>query len=132
LKNTQLDSGKSSIQDLVTLYEGLYLGGMIDPSGRDYLLALMDEATSGKDSRMGILRKTNPMSLESYLRRGSTQDTVVAIGDSALISVPVVDGEDSYIVVMLGLYDDDMPTTDLDLVAAVEEMAQVFWSFSRK
>jgi hypothetical protein len=54
------------------------------------------------------------------------------MGDSALVSVPVVDGEDTYVVVMYGLYSDYAPTTDQSLMMAIEEMAQVFWSFTKK
>jgi hypothetical protein len=132
LKNTNLDSGKSSVNDMVTLYKGLYSGTFVNRAARDYIMDLMGEATVGKESRLGVLQKTNPLSLEFYNRRGSTQDLVVAIGDSALVSVPAVDGDDKYIVVMLGHFSADSPTTDQELTNAIEEMAQVFWSYTRK
>ncbi len=132
LKSTKLDSGKSSITDLVTLYEALYAGDLINQEARNYILDLMKEGISGKNTRLGVLQKTNPLSLNFYNRRGSTLDSVVAIGDSALVSVPVVDGEDSYIVVMFGYFSDDLPTTDQELISAIEEMAQIFWSFTKK
>jgi hypothetical protein len=132
LKNTHLDSGKSSVNDLVFLYQGLYSGSLINPTAREYILNLMEEGTSNKYTRLGVLQKTNPASLGFYNRRGSTQDSVVAIGDSALVSVPVVDGEDAYILVILGDFSHDLPTTDQELIRAIEEMSQVFWSYARK
>ncbi len=132
VKNANLDLRKLSAQDMVTLYEGLYSGRWVDPTAREYILELMEESASNKDTRLGILRKSNPSSLHFYNHRGSTLDTIVAMGDSAIVSVPVVDGEDTYIVVMYGFFDDYAPTTDQGLVLAIEEMAQVFWSFARK
>jgi hypothetical protein len=132
VKNANLDLRKLSAQDMVTLYEGLYSGRWVDPYAREYILELMEESASNKDTRLGILRKSNPSSLHFYNHRGSTLDTIVAMGDSAIVSVPVVDGEDTYIVVMYGFFDDYAPTTDQDLILAIEEMAQVFWSFARK
>jgi hypothetical protein len=132
LRETNLDSGKLSIQDMVAVYEGLYSGGLVDASAREYILSLMEESASNNSTRLGILQKTNPSSLKFYNRRGSTVDTIIAIGDGALVSVPVVDGEDTYIVVMSGYFSEDKPTTDQELIKAIEEMAQVFWSFTRK
>ena len=132
LRKTNLDSGKLSIQDMVAVYEGLYSSGLVDVFAREYILSLMEESASNNSTRLGILQKTNPSSLEFYNRRGSTLDTIIAIGDGALISVPVVDGEDTYIVVMSGYFSEDKPTTDQELIKAIEEMAQVFWSFTRK
>jgi hypothetical protein len=132
LKNANLDLRKLSAQDMVILYEGLYSGRLVDSYAREYILGLMDENTSNKETRLGILRKTNPSSLQFYNHRGSTLDTIIAMGESALVSVPVVDGEDTYIVVMSGFYSDYSPTTDQDLMLAIEEMAQGFWSFVRK
>jgi len=132
LRKTNLDSGKLSIQDMVAVYEGLYSGGLVDGFAREYILSLMEESASNNNTRLGILQKTNPSSLEFYNRRGSTVDTIIAIGDGALVSVPVVDGEDTYIVVMSGYFSEDNPTTDQELIKAIEEMAQIFWSFTRK
>jgi len=132
LKDARLDSRKLSVDDLVALYEGLYSGGLINQEARNYILTLMAEGASGATTRLGVLQKTNPLSLRFYNRRGSTLDTVVAIGDSALVSVPVVDGEDTYIVVMFGYYRDDMPTTDQGLISAIEGMAQIFWAYTKK
>jgi hypothetical protein len=132
LKNTNLVSGKSSVADLVTLYEALYAGDLINQDARKDILDLMKEGASDKSTRLGVLQETNPLSLKFYNRRGSVLDTVVAIGDSALVSVPVVDGEDSYIVVMFGYYNDDSPTTDQELIGAIEEMARIFWSFTKQ
>jgi hypothetical protein len=132
LKNTNLDLRKLSAQDMVILYEGLYSGRLVDPFAREYILSLMEDAASNKDTRLGILQKSNPSSLDFYNHRGSTLDTIIAMGDSALVSVPVVDGEDTYVVVMYGFYSDYAPTTDQDLMMAIEEMAQVFWSFTKK
>ncbi len=132
LRKTNLDSGKLSIQDMVAVYEGLYSGGLVDVFAREYILSLMEESASNNSTRLGILQKTNQSSLKFYNRRGSTVDTIIAIGDGALVSVPVVDGEDTYIVVMSGYFSEDKPTTDQELIKAIEEMAQVFWSFTRK
>lgn len=132
LRKTNLDSGKLSILDMVAVYEGLYSGGLVDASAREYILSLMEESASNSSARLGILQKTNPSSLKFYNRRGSTVDTIIAIGDGALVSVPVVDGEDTYIVVMSGYFSEDKPTTDQELIKAIEEMAQVFWSFTRE
>jgi hypothetical protein len=132
LKNANLDLRKLSAQDMVILYEGLYSGRLVDPFAREYILSLMEDAASNKDTRLGILQKSNPSSLDFYNHRGSTLDTIIAMGDSALVSVPVVDGEDTYVVVMYGLYSDYAPTTDQSLMMAIEEMAQVFWSFTKK
>lgn len=132
LKNANLDLRKLSAQDMVTLYEGLYSGRLVDPYAREYILGLMDDSALIKDTRLGVLQKSNPASLDFYNQRGSTLDTIVAMGDSALVSVPVVDGEDTYVVVMYGFYSDYAPTTDQDLMMAIEEMAQVFWSFTKK
>jgi len=132
LRKTNLDSGKLSIQDMVAVYEGLYSGGLVDGFAREYILSLTEESASNNNTRLGILQKTNPSSLEFYNRRGSTVDTIIAIGDGALVSVPVVDGEDTYIVVMSGYFSEDNPTTDQELIKAIEEMAQIFWSFTRK
>jgi hypothetical protein len=131
LKDTRLESGKSSVNDLVILYDALYAGDLINQEAKNYILDLMEEGSSDKTTRLGVLQKTNPLSVNFYNRRGSTLDTVIAIGDSAIISVPVVDGEDSYIVVMFGYFNDDFPTTDQELISAIEEMAQVFWSFTK-
>jgi hypothetical protein len=132
LKNTNLDSGKSSANDLSTLYQGLYSGDLINQTARDYILNLMDKGTSNQATRLGVLQKTNPTSLSFYNRRGSSQDSVIAIGDSALVSVPAVDGDDTYIVVILGNFSREAPTTDQELLSAVEEMAQVVWSHTQK
>jgi hypothetical protein len=132
LKETSLDLRKMSARDLTTLYEGLYSGEWIDPAARNYLLLLMDETPAAKGTRLGILEESNPSSLEFYNRRGSTLDTIIAMGDSAVVSVPVVDGEDAFIVVMHGFYSDYSPATDQGLIQAVEEMAQVLWVFARK
>ena len=132
LRKTNLDSGKLSIQDMVAVYEGLYSGGLVDGFAREYILSLTEESASNNNTRLGILQKTNPSSLEFYNRRGSSVDTIIAIGDGALVSVPVVDGEDTYIVVMSGYFSEDNPTTDQELIKAIEEMAQIFWSFTRK
>jgi Beta-lactamase enzyme family len=132
LRKTNLDSGKLSIQDMVAVYEGLYSGDLVDVFAREYILSLMEESASNNSTRLGILQKTNPSSLKFDNRRGSTVDTIIAIGDGALVSVPVVDGEDTYIVVMSGYFSEDKPTTDQELIKAIEEMAQVFWSFTRK
>ena len=83
LKNANLDLRKLSAQDMVTLYEGLYSGRLVDPYAREYILDLMDESASNKDTRLGILQKSNPSSLHFYNHRGSTLDTIVAMGDSA-------------------------------------------------
>jgi hypothetical protein len=117
---------------MLTLYEGLYSGRLVDSYAREYILRLMDESASTKDTRLGILQKSNPSSLDFYNRRGSAVDTIVAMGDSAIVSVPVVDGEDTYIVVLYGFFDDHLPTTDQYLTLAIEEMARVLWSFARK
>jgi hypothetical protein len=132
LKNANLDLRKLSAQDMVTLYEGLYSGSLVEPYAREYILSLMADSASNNDTRLGILQRSNPSSLEFYNHRGSTLDTIVAMGDSAIVSVPVVDGEDTYIVVLYGFFDDYSPTTDQDLILAIEEMAQVLWSFARK
>jgi hypothetical protein len=132
VKNANLDLRKLSAQDMVTLYEGLYSGRLLDSFAREYILELMDESASNKDTRLGILQKSNPSSLDFYNHRGSTLDTIVAMGDSAIVSVPAVDGEDTYIVVLYGFFDDYSPTTDQELVLAIEEMAQAFWTFARK
>jgi beta-lactamase class A len=132
LKSANLDLRKLSARDVVTLYEGLYSGGLLDKYAREYILGLMDENTSNEETRLGILQKTNPASLHFYNHRGSTSDMIVAMGDSALVSVPVVDGEDVYVVVISGFYSDYSPTTDQDLILAIEEMAQDFWSYVRK
>jgi hypothetical protein len=132
LKNANLELRKLSAQDMVTLYEGLYSGRLVDPYAREYLLNLMGEIASNNDTRLGILQRSNPSSLDFYNHRGSPLDTIVAMGDSAIVSVPVVDGEDTYIVVLYGFFDDFVPTTDQALILAIEEMAQVLWSFARK
>jgi hypothetical protein len=132
VKNTNLDLRRLSAQDMVTLYEGLYSGSVVDSYAREYILTLMADSASNNDTRLGILQRSNPSSLEFYNHRGSTLDTIVAMGDSAIVSVPVVDGEDTYIVVLYGFFDDYSPTTDQDLILAIEEMAQVLWSFARK
>jgi hypothetical protein len=132
LKNTNLDSGKSSVNDLITLYQGLYSGGLINQTARHYILKLMEEANSNKVTRLGVLQKSSPTSLSFYYRRGSSQDSIIAIGDSALMSVPAIDGDDTYIIVILGNYSREAPTTDQELISAVEEMAQVFWSHAQK
>jgi hypothetical protein len=132
VKNANLDLRKLSAQDMVTLYDGLYSGSVVDSYAREYILSLMADSASNKDTRLGILQRSNPSSLEFYNHRGSTLDTIVAMGDSAIVSVPVVDGEDTYIVVLYGFFDDYSPTTDQDLILAIEEMAQVLWSFARK
>jgi hypothetical protein len=132
LKNANLDLRKLSAQDMVTLYEGLYSGKLVNAAAREYILSLMDSSVSTNVTRLGILQKSNPSSLNFYNHRGSTLDTIVAMGDSALVSVPVVDGEDIYVVVISGFYSDYSPTTDQDLILAIEEIAQDFWSFVRK
>jgi hypothetical protein len=132
LKNANLDLRKLSAQDMVTLYEGLYSGRLVDPYAREYILGLMDDSAFVKDTCLGVLQKSNPASLDFYNHRGSTLDTIVAMGDSALVSVPVVDGEDTYVVVMYGFYSDYAPATDQDLMMAIEEKAQVFWSITKK
>ena len=132
LKNANLDLRKLSAQDMVTLYQGLYSGRLVNPTAREYILGLMDDSASNKGTRLGVLLKSNPSSLEFYNHRGSTLDTIVAMGDSAIVSVPVVDGEDTYVIVVYGFYSDYSPTTDQDLMMAIEEMAQVLWSFARK
>ena len=132
LKNTNLDFGKSSAGDLATLYSGLYSGTLVDPSAMSYILNLMNEAGSNKTTRLGVLQKTNPSSLKYYNYRGSILDTIVAIGDSALVLVPAIDGEDSYIVVLMGFPGDNDRETDQDLIAAIEDMTKVFWSYAQK
>jgi hypothetical protein len=131
LKNTNIDSRKSTVSDIVLLYQGLYSGNLVSPVARDYILGMMKEAASGKYNRLGILQETNPASLSFYMRRGSAQDTVIAIGDGAIISVPVVDGNDQYIVVIMGRFNRDYPTTDEQLIRGIEKMGQVVWDFAR-
>jgi hypothetical protein len=131
LKNTNIDSRKSTVSDIVLLYQELYSGNLVSQEARDYILGLMKETASGKYNRLGILQVNNPASLSFYMRRGSIQDSVIAIGDGAIISVPVVDGNDQYIVVMMGRFNRDYPTTDEQLIRGIEKMGQVVWDFAR-
>jgi Beta-lactamase enzyme family len=132
LKNTNLDSRKSSVNDLVLLYQGLYSGNFINRTASEYILNMMKAGITDDYTRMGILQKNNPASLMYYVRRGSMQDSIVAMGDAALVSVPVVDGDDRYVFVAVGGYTDDMPTTDQKLITAIEEMTQSFWAYAQK
>ena len=132
LRNTNLEFGKISARDLATLYGELYSGKLVDPTARAYILSLMNENGADRYNRLGILHKTNPSSLQFYNYRGSTLDTIVAIGDSALVLVPAVDGEDAYLVVMMGFPGEDHHETDEDLISAIEDMTEIFWGFAQK
>jgi hypothetical protein len=118
------------LEEVATLFAGLYNGDLISPEARRIILGLMTEHTPNDDTRLGVLSSLLPAGGEFYNKRGTITDERLVVGDAAIVVWPSENGKRAYVIVIFG-YPGETPTTDLKLVAAIEQAALAFWDFAK-
>lgn len=118
------------LEEIAHLMAGLYQGDFISSQARQIILGWMAEHTPSDDTRLGVLLSLLPEGAEFYNKRGTLTDERLIVGDAAIIIWPSQNGTRAYVVVIFG-YPGDIPTTDLKLVAGIEQAARAFWDFAK-
>ena len=96
------------------------------PGEREIILDLLDQYTSGDNTRLGLISDFLPDDFNLFNKRGSVAKGFVVVADVAIIEM----GDRAYVVSMFGYPRavDDRPTYD-DLEAAIEEAAPLIWKY---
>lgn len=118
------------LQEIAALFAGLYNGDLVSPEARRIILNLMTEHTPNDDTRLGVLMSLLPDGAEFYNKRGTLTEERLIVGDAAIATWPSENGKHAYVIVIFG-YPGEIPTTDLKLVAGIEQAARAFWDFAK-
>lgn len=118
------------LDEIATLFAGLYKGDLISPEARRIILDLMAERTPNDDTRLGVLASLLPEGGEFYNKRGTITAERLVVGDAAIVAWPSENGTRAYVIVIFG-YPGEIPTNDLKLAAAIEQAARAFWDFAK-
>jgi hypothetical protein len=118
------------LEEIATLFAGLYKGDLVSPEAQRILLDLMAEHTPNDITRLGVLSSLLPAGGEFYNKRGTLTDERLILGDAAILAWPSASGPRAYVIVIFG-YPGETPTTDLKLVVAIEQAARAFWDFAK-
>ena len=122
-----LEARRYTAAGVAEIFEQLYRGEHISPAARALILGYLSAYTPSDDTRIGVLRGQLPPGGQIYNKRGSLL-TPYVVADAAILENP--SGTD-YIIVIFA-YNGEPKTTYERLDAAVAEIAQSFWDWSRQ
>jgi hypothetical protein len=122
---------KSSADDIVKLFEGLYAGDFITPEARQIILKEMAEYTPEDDTRTGVIRKLLPCGAQFYNKRGTITTPYLAAADVALIQFPSLAGQRAYVIAFFAYPGKDPGITYESLVQGMQVLTPIFWQAIR-
>ena len=129
--NTNVILRKSTVEDIVTLIDGLYAHELLQPEARDIVLGYMAEYTSADDTRTGVIRKLLPCGGQFYNKRGTITAEYLAVADVALIQFPSPTGERAYVIALFAYPGGDRNITYESLVGGMQALTPIFWQAIR-
>ena len=121
--STQLILRGSTMQEIVRLFESLYIGELIGPLAREIILYYLSADTASGDRGLGTLRAYLPTSGDLYHNRGPLLDDRPLVADVAIVKI----GGTVYILAFFAEASERLPTTYKDLDGAVTKAGQAFW-----
>ncbi|MCU0485131.1 MAG: class A beta-lactamase-related serine hydrolase [Anaerolineales bacterium] len=130
LKGIDLVGRRATVQEMVQMAELLYQGQLVGAEATQILLDLLETYTPNDETRLGVIRGLLPAGSHIYNKRGTITDSVLVVGDLAVISSPVFTGKGVY---TLGIFAyQGTPLTTYEKVdAAVQEIALAFWQYAQ-
>ncbi len=131
LKITNVQTRKSTAEEMVKIFRGLYQNQFISPAAGQLILDWMAEFTENDRKRLGIISSYLPVGYKIYNKRGTITENYMVVADAAILTVPTSLGDQTYILDVFST-PDEQGTQYEALEQAIEEIATIFWGYTQR